>query len=170
MSTRQLLAVAAAGIHLVLVIGGAANISLPRGSGVAGRGIRWYTAVSGADSGYGFFAPGVASETRATFTLTDATGRTWTEAFDAGGNQEVQLRLGSMVSTAASPGVRRKLAASWAGKFFAIHPEVESVLVRVEYYDLPQMDEYRDGERPEWVTEYEVEFSRNETSSREVDP
>jgi hypothetical protein len=169
MNTRQLLAAVVAGIHLMLVIGGAANISLPRWTGVAGRCIRWYGAVSGADSGYGFFAPGVASETRATITLTDGKGRTWTEAFEAGGNQEVQLRLGSMVSTAASPGVRRKLAASWAGKFFAIHPEVESVLVRVEYYDLPQMDEYRDGERPEWVTEYEVEFFRNESPAREVD-
>jgi hypothetical protein len=168
MSTRQLLAAIAAGIHLILVMGGAANTSLPRWSGVAGRGIRWYAAVSGADSGYGFFAPGVASETRATFTLTDNAGRTWTEAFDAAGNQEVQLRLGSMVSTAASPSMRRKLAASWAGKFFAIHPEVQSVLVRVEYYDLPQMDEYRDGERPEWVTEYEVEFFRNEATSQEV--
>jgi hypothetical protein len=168
MSTRQILAAAAAGIHLILVMGGAANISLPRWSGVAGSGIRWYAALSGADSGYGFFAPGVASETRATFTLTDGAGRTWTEEFNANGNQEVQLRLGSMVSTAASPGIRRKLAASWAGKFFAIHPEVESVLVQVEYYDLPPMDEYQDGERPEWVTEYEVEFFRNEATPHEV--
>jgi hypothetical protein len=166
MNVRQFLAAVLAGGHLLLVICGAANLTLPRGSGAAGRGFRWYGAVSGADSGYGFFAPGVASETRARFTLKDAEGRTWTEELQASSNHEVEIRLGSMVSTASSEGVRRKLAASWAGKLFATHPEAVSVQVQVEFYELPAMEEYRDGDRPQWVTEYEAEFFRDEPISR----
>src|SRR5438270_312272 len=133
MSTRQLLAALLAGGHLILVVCGAANLSAPKWTRIAGKGLRWYGAVSGADSGYGFFAPGVASQTRATFTLADADGRTWTGDLAAGDNHEVQLRLGAMVSTAASPAIRRKLAASWAGKLFADHPEAEHVQIRVEF-------------------------------------
>jgi hypothetical protein len=118
--------------------------------------------MSGADSGYGFFAPSVGSQTRAVFTLSDGAGRTWTDTFDEGGNHEVQLRLGSMVSNTSYEGLRRGLAASWSGKLFARHPDAHEVRVRIELYDLPPMDEYRDGARPEWRTVYEATFLRDE--------
>jgi hypothetical protein len=165
MNVRLALATLVAAGHLALVVCGTADLFPRFGRGPAGKSVRWYGAVSGADSGYGFFAPEVGSQARAVFTLRDETGRVWSDTLDAGENNEVQLRVSSMVSDAPTGRQRRALAASWAGKLFARYPDAEEITVRIEFFDLPTMEEYRDGEEPEWLTDYDVTFYRDEPCS-----
>jgi len=167
MNLRMLMATALAGAHLALVVCGAADL-FPRfgRSGVA-KGLRWYGHMSGSDSGYGFFAPEVGSQSRAIFTMKDKTGRVWTDTLEAGENNEVQLRVNGMVSDAPTGRQRRALAASWAGKMFARYPQADEITVRIEFFDLPTMEEYAEGDEPEWVKDYEVTFYRNDPASEE---
>src|SRR5262249_50739225 len=158
---------ALATVHLLLVVCGAAGLSLlPDGTG-PGKALRWYGAMSGSDNGYGFFAPGVASQFRATFTLSDGAGRGWTDTLEGEPNPEVTLRIRSIVGLFAEGGLGPALAASWAAKLFGRHPDARHLLVRVEAYDLPTMAEYRDGERPRWQPIYEATFARDGNSSPE---
>jgi hypothetical protein len=162
----RILAIALAAVHLVLVVCGAAHFRLVP--------LQWggivqhtYGALSGSDSSFGFFAPGVASQLRATFTMTDDEGRTWTDVLEHGNNREARLRLGTVVSNFAEESMRRDVAASCAATMFGRHPTARQVVVRVEVYELPPMDAYRDGARPEWVPVYEVTVSRENTPQRE---
>jgi hypothetical protein len=167
MNVRLGLAAVLAAVHLGLVVCGAANWFPQSGRGPAAKSLRWYGAMSGANSGYGFFAPEVGAQARAVFTLRDQTSRVWSDTLEAGENNEVQLRVSGMVSDVPTGRQRRALAASWAGKMFARWPEAEEITVRIEFFDLPTMDEYRDGEKPEWATEYEVTFYREGSSSEQ---
>jgi hypothetical protein len=162
----RILAIVLAAVHLVLVVCGAVHFRLVP--------LQWggivqhtYGALSGSDSGFGFFAPGVASALRATFTMTDDEGRTWTDVLEHGNNREARLRLGTVVSNFAEESMRRDVAASCAATPFGRHPTARQVVVRVEVYELPPMDAYRDGARPEWVPVYEVTVSRENTPQRE---
>jgi hypothetical protein len=151
--------------HLVLVISGAAGLRLlPSASGLGGA-LRWYGAVSGADSSYGFFAPNVGPDARAVLTIVDDTGRSWTEPLDEAGNQEVRLRLGNVASQGTEGHGRLGLAASWAARAFGRHPQASVVTVRVEIYDIPTMQEFRNGEGPEWVTVYQRAFRRGDDTA-----
>jgi hypothetical protein len=159
-------AVALAAIHLVLVVCGAAHFRLVP--------LQWggivqhtYGALSGSDSGFGFFAPGVASQLRATFTMTDDAGNSWTDVLEHGNNREARLRLGTVVSNFAEEKMRRDVAASCAATMFGRHPTARQVVVRVEVYELPPMEAYRAGAQPEWIPVYEATVSRENTPERE---
>src|SRR5438105_5484654 len=67
----------AAAAHLLVVAAGPARTGV-RGSSLAGRFFEIYAVYSGAENSYGFFAPGVASEWRATLDWYDPAGRNWT--------------------------------------------------------------------------------------------
>jgi hypothetical protein len=157
-------AVALAAAHLLLVACGASGLMGLFGGCAPGRALQWYGAMSGADAGYNFFAPRVGSELRVAFVLTGPDGRRWEDDLTAGENQEVKLRVGSMTGLfpAAPEGeaLRRDLAASWAATMFGRHPDADEVTVRVEVYEVPSMEDYRAGQRPEWRLVYTAHFAR----------
>jgi hypothetical protein len=119
--------------------------------------------MTGADAGYGYFAPHVGSEVRVRFTLADNAGREWQDELAAGLNQEGRLRVGSMTGLfPADPEqrvLRHDLAASWAATMFGRHPTARVVIVRVEVYEVPSMAEYRAGLRPGWVQVFAATFA-----------
>lgn len=155
---RLLLGVAA--VHLVCVALGALQVDL-QSAGWLGRGLAYYGALSGADSGYNFFAPAVNALPWARFQITDAGGAARADVLESGANHEADLRARSILSLfliVDDEALRRSLVASWAGKMFARHPDAESVVVRIEICDLPSMRQYRDGERPSWDLLYQAKL------------
>ena len=62
MTARHAAVAVLAAAHLTLVVCGAARLRPPHGP--AGSAVRFYGALSGSDNGFGFFAPGVASQVR----------------------------------------------------------------------------------------------------------
>jgi hypothetical protein len=142
--------------HLGFVAAGAFELDFEQAGPIA----IGYAALSGTDGAYGFFAPGVGTQLRATFEVTDAGGHKSTDVLTTGVSHEADLRVGDLVAMywIADQSLQRSLAASWAGRMFAKHPGAESVTVRLEAYDLPSMDEYREGRRPGWYPHYEAKF------------
>lgn len=151
-----------AAAHLVVVALGAAGLLVGPGGTLAGHAVRWYGAMTGADAGYSYFAPGVGSELRLRFVLADGRGREWEDELTAGQNQEVRLRIGSMTglfpAARAAEAFRHDLAASWAAAMLGRHPDAVQVGVRIEGYEVPSMAEYRAGWRPRWVLLYAATF------------
>src|SRR5258708_1561918 len=82
----------------------------------AGKLIRGYGGLTGADSSYGFFAPGIGEQLRASFVLVDGAGRTWEDVLDPGGNREVELRVGSILGMSSMPEIGEAVRASWAAR------------------------------------------------------
>ncbi|MGK3959778.1 hypothetical protein WMF38_42860 [Sorangium sp. So ce118] len=154
------LLILAAAAHLGCVVLGALQVDL-RKAGRLGEALAAHSALSGADSGYNFFAPSVGALPWARFQVTEANGKVSTDALESGANHEADLRVRSIVAlfmTEEDESLRRALAASWAGKVFARHPGAESVVVRLEICDLPSMKEYRDGKRPTWDLVYQAKL------------
>jgi hypothetical protein len=170
MNKQTTVVISLAAAHLLLVVCGAAGLSLLSGRSPPGKALRWYGAMSGADNGYGFFAPGVAPQWRATFTLSDTAGRTWTDTLEGDHNHEVAHRVGGIVNLFSEPGLRPELAASWAAKMFGRYPDAKQVVIRVEIYDLPTMAEYRNGTRPQWEFICEATFARHRAGSPGKEP
>jgi hypothetical protein len=162
MSTRLKLAAALAAVHLALVTCGACHVwpLSPRSS--AGRLLSTYGALSGASDGYRYFAPGVASQTRVTYTLRDVDGAEQDLPPLATRNPEVMHRHSSMNIVWRRPHVRSVAASSLAGHLWAEHPEAEEIVVHVQMCDLPTMKSYRAGKRPRWRTFYQAAFVRAE--------
>jgi hypothetical protein len=147
--------VAAAAVHLALVICGAAKIELPETS-LPGRAVAAYRAYSGSNNGFGFYAPAVASELRATYRICRE-GKCAAAPRPPAMNREAALLLTSVY------GVRDVLAASLAAAQFQRAPDAGVIVVRAEAFFVPTMEEYRDGKRPEWRTGYEYAFTRART-------
>ncbi|AUX34167.1 MULTISPECIES: hypothetical protein [Sorangium] len=143
---RALVLLTAAAGHLGLVIiVGALQVDL-RGRGPLADAVAAYGTLSGADSGYAFFAPGVGSPPTATFEIMDATGAVTTDRLMSGANAEARLRAGNIVDRfweEEDQALKRTIAASWAGKMFARHPAAAGVVVRVEECEVAPMQEYR---------------------------
>ncbi|WP_437828150.1 hypothetical protein [Sorangium sp. So ce1153] len=157
---RTVFIVAAAAAHLGCVVLGALHVD-PQKAGGLGRVIAYHGALSGAGSGYNFFAPSVSALPWARFQVTDANGAARAEVLESGANHEADLRVRSILSLflqAEDEPLRRSLVASWAGKMFARHPGAESVVVRLEICDLPSMQQYREGRRPAWDLLYQAKL------------
>ncbi len=155
----------AAAAHLVLVVCGASGVLFtgnPNRDSLAFRPVRLYGALSGAENGFGFFAPGVGPQLRATFTLSDASGHTWTDTLEQNLTHEAKLRVAGTVPLAMEPGFREDLYRSWIGTMFGRHPEARRVVLRLEVFDPPTMDEYRAGARARWETIDEVTSDRED--------
>jgi hypothetical protein len=150
--------------HVILVVFGAAS-STPEAdqpnAGIITNSIGYYATLSGADNGYGFFAPGVAAELRATFTMTDAQGRTWTDTLESSTSHEAELRVTGIVCMYVFERLRGGLLHSWAATMFGRHPEAVEVRIDVEIYDPPTMEEFREGMRAEWEILDTAVFQRN---------
>lgn len=160
-TARQLIFAAAAACHLLLVAVGAMQINLAALENIPSL-LRRYVAVSGANSGYGFFAPGVGSQLKASFDVVDAAGTTYHERLETGESHEADLRVGNIVGQFwdeyADRAIQRSLAASWAAEMIARHPSAREVVVRLERYDLPTMADYHGGKRPRWEPFYRARF------------
>ncbi|WP_437716015.1 hypothetical protein WMF45_06125 [Sorangium sp. So ce448] len=151
--------VAVAG-HLGLVVMGALQIH-PEGDGWPARALAVYGALSGAESGYAFFADSITPLPRASFHVSGAGGATLTDALESGASRETEIRILNLITPFLSvedPTIQRSIAASWAGKVLARHPAAQSILVRLETCDLPTMREYREGKRSSWNMQYEAKF------------
>ncbi len=142
---RALVLLAAAAGHLGLVILlGAFQVDL-RDRGRVADALAGYGRLTGADTKYSFFAPGVGSLPTATFEVVDAAGAVTTDRLMSGANAEAELRAGNIVGRfwrEEDPALKRTIAASWAGKMFARHPGAASVVVRVEECQVASMHEY----------------------------
>jgi hypothetical protein len=154
---------AAALAHLALVVCGAVGLEL------AGRGpalgiVAQYSDVSGADTQYGFFAPGVASQCRAVMTLRDAQGREWTDELADDPGTQFGWRTGSAIDALprTPDKLKRSLAGSWAAVLFGRHPDAALVVVDAQIEVVPTMERWREGARPEWKSLYTSTFVRKD--------
>jgi hypothetical protein len=155
---RSRLVIAAVVVQLCFAAAGAMELDFDH----APTPIARYGALSGTDSAYGFFAPSVGTQLQVTFELTDAAGKTTTDILTTGVSKEADLRIGDMVAIfwMDDQDLKRSIAASWAGRMLARHPDAVRVVVHLDAYDLPTMAGYREGKRPEWGPYYEAEFVR----------
>jgi hypothetical protein len=150
---------AAAGVHLVLVLCGAFRIPLIPRTHFAGAAIETYRDYTGAGTGYGFFAPGVASEWRATFEACSDPAHCAPIGDEPMGN-EARLLLVTIDSMFAEEDLRDVVAASYAARELARLPAANVVLVKAGMYVIPPMEAYRRGKRPYWRTYYGWAFHR----------
>jgi hypothetical protein len=155
---RPHVAIGAAAVQLCFAAAGALELDFDHANPV----ISQYAALSGTDSGYGYFAPDVGTHLRVTFALTSADGKTSADVLTTGASHEADLRIGDMIAMfwMVDQDLQRSLAASWAGRMLARHPEAERVVVHLDVYELSTMAEYREGKRPGWSPYYEAEFVR----------
>jgi hypothetical protein len=153
---RLYVAIAAAAVQLGFAAAGAMELDFDHAPWLIAR----YGALSGTDSSYGFFAPAVGTQLRVSFELTREDGTKTTDVLTTGASHEADLRIGDMVAIfwMADEDLQRSLAASWAGRMLARHPEATRVVVHLDAYELPTMAEYQRGERPDWAPHYEAEF------------
>jgi hypothetical protein len=159
---RLLLTVGA--VHLLLVALGAASIEW-REHGRVGRWLAVYSGLSGADAGYGFFAPGVGSQVHAVFDVQEKNGHTFTTTLESHSSQEANLRVGNITDQFAdfeedkSEELTRSLSASLAGTIFGRYPRARTVTVRIEQFTPVDMKEFREGKRPRWEPAYSAVFA-----------
>src|SRR5262245_4025578 len=137
---------AAACVHLALAICGATELLPERTPSAALQS--QYGFLTGADAGFSFFAPSVASLARVTFTLRDADGRTWTDTIFGPTNTAWGLRSSAVFDSLAEMEERiiRGVTGSWAALLFGRNPRATEIDVAVEIEVLPTMDEWRAGE------------------------
>jgi hypothetical protein len=176
MKLRDKLLLAFAGFHLLLVTMGATGLQSTNSSTAAGDLVSAYSALSGADNGYGFFSA-VGAQHRTRFFLTDKHGKTWSDNLELGGNSEASMRFTGISNLLPSMTENDRLAVyrSMAATMFGRHPNAESVAVRMDVWgfdqkgapaDYPSMQQFRDGVRPKWLPVEEVTFTRNETAEK----
>ena len=149
-------------VHLFLVVMGAASIDVGAWKGF-GFPLYLYSEITGANSGYGFFAPGVGSDLRATFEIKRADGTKGVDRLQRGKWKEADLRvtniIGKFWEEVQNEERRRALTASWAGKILARHAGAREVKVKVESFEVPSMEDYRSGVRPNWESYYEATYA-----------
>jgi hypothetical protein len=160
MSTRFKIFAVLAAAHLALVFCGAAHLPVTTGIEPVDRLLDWYGAMSGSETSYGFYSPTVAPETRATFTLTDASGRTWTDTPDLANFSEANLRFANAINLVYHD-FRDEAMQSWATYMLRRHPSAVRVNVLVEYQSLPYMAGYVEGDRPMWHVEFDETYQRS---------
>lgn len=157
---RAVLLLAAAAAHLVVVWLGALHVHIGD-EGWARRAVTCYGLLSGADSGYSFFAPGVGTTLSASFRVSDANGTIATDVLETGVSHEADIRVRNIIGMFRLEGdemMRRSLVASWAGKVLARHPDADSVVVQLDTFELPSMAEYREGKTTGWELNYRAKF------------
>lgn len=150
--------------QLVLVVCGAAQIRF--GNDPVGKFLKFYGALTGADSGYGFFAPGVGSQVRVSVDLQTGPEKVVPAALPSPSNREANLRVGNVMGWFLSEGtdlkMRRSLAASWAGKALGSMPEATAAVVKIEQYRLVSARAFVEGQRPQWTAFYQATFKRRD--------
>src|SRR4249919_2708079 len=153
--------------HIALVVAGAAHLTSSV-HGPVGRGLRFYSALSGAGDSYSFFAPAVGPQLRARFVLSTPQGARFEETLEDGKSREVGFRLGNLAGTvyvvAKRTDLRRAFLGALAASRLATHPEANRVRVSIEAWEMPTMVEDRVGARPQWRSLYDATFARTSRS------
>jgi hypothetical protein len=149
---RRVLLLLAAGAHLAIVEANAAGVRFP--GRPLGRAIAEYAAISGAEARYAFFVPSVDAELRTTFDIVGRSGRETALGALPPVNDEVDLRVGNLRTLywTDDEEFEDALLGAWVASILQRHPEAERVELRVDFLDLPSMREYREGERPAWIS------------------
>jgi hypothetical protein len=169
---HALLTLLAAG-HLTLVACGAFGLTPLAPKSPVAKLQDLYGELSGANNGYGFYAPTVASEHRAVFELTDEDGETWTDSLMTGASFESAIRLQNIVQTSVELQAESesnaddaefhwmdRIAFLWADAMLKRHPSAVEVEVKLEVFFVVPMAEYRAGVRPKWEVVYQDRFTR----------
>lgn len=125
--------------------------------------LSFWSELSGASHGYGFFSPGVYSQIRGVIDIYDRDGNLSSQPIHAGLNREAELRLNDIVEQFINDfedpmQFQRSLAASFAGLTFAKNPEASKVGVRIEQYTPPSRIAYLNGHRADWELAYSAKF------------
>jgi hypothetical protein len=137
-------------VHLCLVGLGAATLD-PFGSGRFGDIMSFYLNLSGAGSSF--------------------EGRKHLAQLGMNNNREMEIRLSAIISeflrrTEGDPmDYRRELAVSLAASVFGQHRDAKQVVVSLEEYWPPTLEEYSEGERGEWTPLYQFTVERSLTAS-----
>jgi hypothetical protein len=130
-----------------------------------GSAFRHYGYFSGGMARLKFFSPDVGSELRLTYKGPTREGK-FHEGSILTARGETNLRLAKLVdifwNKQTTPAIRQSLAASWAGKILALHPELVSVTLYLDAFELPPMGAYRAGLKRRWLPYYQASFERNE--------
>lgn len=161
MTKLQKILLALLGLHLLLVTTGAFHFDAYRISPLIGT----YAQLTGASSGYGFFAPGVGKGIRATFEISE-NGSITKLRLEPGVNREADLRVGNLLNALSrhldDEKLRRSVSASLTAKVFSDHPEAQSIRIVLETVDIATMEEYRRGNTNiDWRKLYDATFTRN---------
>jgi len=156
--------------HLFLMILGASDIGYSW-SGPLAPALDYYGSLSGADTVYDFFAPGIDGQLRAIFKITDHFGKSREVNLAESENQEADLRVGNIIDEFQNHeddpiSFQRALSSSLAGTIFGRYPEAEKVTVKLENYIPVSMKEYRSGMRPHWDHVYEAQFAITPSGSK----
>ena len=156
---------AAACVHLALSVCGATEIVPARSLSATVQS--QYGFLTGADAGFSFFAPSVASLARVTFTLRDADGRTWSDTIFGDTHTAWGLRSSAVFDSLAEMEERiiRGVTGSWAALLFGRNPQATEIVVAVEVEGLPTMEAWRAGERSHWIPVYRATFERGATAA-----
>ena len=131
--------------HLILALWGAApHFGMRNGWGELV--LELYGKISGTSSRFGFLGARVRSPMRVFFEILEADGQTVTESLESGpGESALHVR-------------QRPIVAAWADAVFARHPGAKAVQVRIEAYEMPSMEEFRQGGEPKWHGYYQASF------------
>ncbi|WP_437970969.1 hypothetical protein WMF04_17535 [Sorangium sp. So ce260] len=157
---RRALLLLAVAAHFVIVGLGALHVHIGD-EGWARRAVKYYGRLSGANSGYSFFAPGVGSTLAANFQVNGSNGKIAADVLETGVSREADIRVRNIIGMfwlEEDEMVRRSLVASWAGKVLARHPGADSVVVQLDTFELPSMAEYREGKTTGWKLNYRAKF------------
>lgn len=147
LTLKQKLVLGFAMVQLALVVYSVTYLPFPTNETWVGRAFNWYGGMSGGSNRYGFFKE-VGSACRARFVMSDEAGAEWEDTLDHGISHEASLRYqGAMF---IYPDWGEQLSSQWAATMFGRHPKAYQVNVIFESIDVPTMDEYRAGKRPEW--------------------
>jgi hypothetical protein len=126
-------------------------------------GLRLYQSLSGSFRDYRFFAPSVASDSKAGFLLKSKTGELRMVNF-ASTNKEINFRYNCIISSMRDERAQDLFARSWAAFLLGANPDADSVAVVVKAFIVPTMADYRRGVQPDWRLVYASEFARTASS------
>jgi len=160
MSTKQRLLLAFWAVHLTLCVFSAAPDFLHIAHSRAWRFIAPYGAYTGATNKYGFFAPNVPGARRVRVRV--LCGEEWIPVEAPLQSAESKLRLTTITSLLMFKETEEPVAASWAAYAFGNFPCAKAALVEVDYYGIPTLADYRQGDRPSWNLLHVLAFMTQE--------
>ena len=159
----RLLVLAAVTCHLGLATLGALDVCLWR-YGPLGRGLMAYSAATGLDNSYGYFAPGVATPAQARFTLMARGRELRTEPLTPGITREGDVRVEDLVDAfngrRVGAALKRDVAASWAAAMFRRHPDADALVLDVGVARMPPLIRALPGDPTRWKSFYRARVAR----------
>jgi hypothetical protein len=128
------------------------------------KAARFYSSLTGAGAGFGFFSPNIPRQICVDFDVTTRRGQLLHSTLQETAGSDVNLRIGNMIrmmaKTYKNKKVYRSMAASLTASIYKRYPDAKEVTMHASIYDFPDMLEYRRGERPKRVEIYSAKFGR----------